>query len=216
MSNRRTQLFFFGALCWKTDQITHNEAELKRKCDRSYSQSGFLSRYSFGLRYDIFTRFHSKPGYRLFATDFTPSMPRSRVQVDREILGSVFCLCPSGTGWGMRVFHVLVLGCIPVLTQDDGEHPKVAQAFEPEVLDWSEFAVVVPRAKIPQLDTVLASVDIAAKRQALRKVWTRIVWRDTLPRALAERLPGPDAFETLLAAISKRLDGANRTSRRQR
>ena len=31
------------------------------------------------------------------------------------MLRTIFCLCPSGTGWGMRVYHVLVLGCVPVL-----------------------------------------------------------------------------------------------------
>ena len=31
--------------------------KLKEKCDRSYGEPGFLSHYSFGLRYEIFLKF---------------------------------------------------------------------------------------------------------------------------------------------------------------
>lgn len=43
----------------------------------------------------------------------------------------------------MRVFHVILLGCVPVIVQDDGKHPPVRQAFEPQLLNWGRFAVVV-------------------------------------------------------------------------
>eukprot|EP00966_Prymnesium_polylepis_P110371 2553892-Prymnesium_polylepis.2 len=32
-------------------------------------------------------------------------MPARQIDISGEILASRFCLCPSGTGWGMRVFH---------------------------------------------------------------------------------------------------------------
>ena len=35
---------------------------------------------------------------------------------------------PHACRWGMRVFHMMVLGCVPVLVQDDGVHQPVAQA----------------------------------------------------------------------------------------
>lgn len=136
-SKRTTKLFFYGALCWKTDQIVRkgNMRKLEAKCARSYGQPGFLSRYSFGLRYEIFKKFHKADGFRLYATDFPSSLPSQRVDVNDEILHSSFCLCPSGTGWGMRVFHVLVLGCVPVLTQHDGVHPPVAQVAPAHLKD---------------------------------------------------------------------------------
>ena len=69
--------------------------------------------------------------------------------------------------WGMRVYHVLTLGCVPVLTQHDGTHPAVAQAFEPEALDWNSFAVVVRRDQIDQLPQLLEKVDLREKQATL-------------------------------------------------
>jgi hypothetical protein len=37
------------------------------------------------------------------------------------------------------------------LVQDDGVHQPVAQAFEPELLDWSEFSVPVRHDQVPEL-----------------------------------------------------------------
>ena len=63
--------------------------------------------------------------------------------MDEETRHSTFCLCPSGTGWGMRAFHAIALGCIPVIIQDDGSgrFPSVLQAFEGLLLDWAAFSV---------------------------------------------------------------------------
>jgi len=207
LAGRTTQLFFFGALCWKTDLIVRgwDFKQLRAKCDRSYSQPGFLARYSFGLRYEIFSKFRETEGFRLYATDFPASMPARQIDISGEILASRFCLCPSGTGWGMRVFHVLVLGCVPVLTQHDGKHPAVAQAFEPEVLDWSQFAVVVRRDQIDQLPALLKAVDIDAKREAIRRAWSQTVWADALPPGLRAQLHGADAFETMMRALAVRV-----------
>ena len=201
-TRRPTRLYFFGALCWKTETKTSSLPELERKCRTSYEQAGFLSRYSFGLRYEIFKKHRDAVGFQIFATDYVPSMRGGRRDVNADILASQFCLCPSGTGWGMRVFHVMILGCVPVLVQHDGVHPHVQQAFEPELLDWSEFAVKVQRDQVDTLPALLASVDLAAKQAALRRVWTRMVWRDTLKNAtLRATLPGPDAFDSTMAAL---------------
>ena len=144
---------------------------------------------------------------RIHASDFPPSLPpkRERRSLDEEILDAQFCLCPSGTGWGMRVYHVLVLGCVPVLTQHDGEHPPVAQAFEPEVLDWADFAVVVRRDQIDTLPELLRTVDLAKKQAALRTVWHKLIWRGTLREPRRTQLPSPDAFDMTMAALRKRL-----------
>ena len=121
---RATQLYFFGALCWKTATVVHTIAQLAAKwasmlrspeiasaaqaqwqhvhvhvhvhvacmcmwhvhvacgmwcrrqrstkppsfsrlspprCKTSYEQPGFLSKYAFGLRYEIFRRHHAAP-----------------------------------------------------------------------------------------------------------------------------------------------------------
>jgi hypothetical protein len=79
------------------------------------------------------------------------------------------------------------------------------------VLDWERFAVVVRRRDISRLPEILKAVDIDAKRAALRDVWTRTVWADALPPPLREKLPGPDAFETMMQALAVRIAG-NRTT----
>jgi hypothetical protein len=52
-ANRTTRLFFIGALCWKLDVKVHTPEALEAKCTDSFSARGFLSRYSFGLRYQV-------------------------------------------------------------------------------------------------------------------------------------------------------------------
>ena len=51
------------------------ERELQQKCDHSYGEPGFLSRYSFGLRYEIFKQHRHAKGFKLLASDYPPSMP---------------------------------------------------------------------------------------------------------------------------------------------
>ncbi|EOD25588.1 hypothetical protein EMIHUDRAFT_457504 [Emiliania huxleyi CCMP1516] len=146
--------------------------------------------------------FAGAEGFRLYATDYPPSMPRRRVNVNEEILASQYCLCPSGTGWGMRVYHAAVLGCVPVLVQDDGAHPRVAQAFEPE-LRWDSFSVIVPRAAVANLSAVLAATDLQAKQRALATTWHRMIWRNALQSPQREKLPSPDAFEATVASLGR-------------
>ena len=89
-------------------------AALAKKCRQ---QHGFLDHYSFGVRWEIYRRFHQEPSFHLRATDLLPPPPR--LSLDDQMLRTIFCLCPSGTGWGMRVFHSAALGCIPVIIQRD-------------------------------------------------------------------------------------------------
>ena len=65
------------------------------------------------------------------------------LNLSHEIATSKFCLCPSGTGFSLRTYHVIVLGCVPVIVQHDGVHPPVQQAFEGDLLDWTSFAVLL-------------------------------------------------------------------------
>jgi hypothetical protein len=214
MAARSTQLFFFGALCWKTDNRARSLEALEKKCATSYRQPGFLSRYSFGLRYDVWKRHRDAKGFRLYASDFPPSLPKGGVRLDEEILAARYCLCPSGTGWGMRVFHVIALGCVPVLVQHDGEHPRVMQAFEP-ALNWSAFAISVRKDQVGELPALLAAADLGARQRALATVWSRLVWRDALREPLRSRLAGPDAFEMTMAALGRLAESRRRSGTRR-
>ena len=73
----------------------------------------------------MYRRHHAEPGFKLRATDVKPGPPRANL--DDEVLAATFCLCPSGTGWGMRAYHAAALGCLPVLIQQDEKqtHPQV-------------------------------------------------------------------------------------------
>ena len=89
---------------------------------------------------------------------------------------------------------------------------------------------MVRREQIEELPKLLASVDLAAKQRALRKVsgqaepkpqaqlsrslrvstlspqvWTRLVWRGALREPLRSQLGAPDAFETAIEALRVRL-----------
>ena len=97
-----------------------------------------------------------------------------------------------------------VLGCVPVIVQDDGKHPRVAQAFEPH-LNWSEFSVLVKRDEIQRLPELLRETDLKSKQAALTRVWTRMVWRGALSDDLAPRMPSPDAFETTMASLMQQI-----------
>ena len=48
--------------------------------------------YSFGVRYEVYKRFHDTPRVQLRATDLIPGPPGA--DLDELTLRSVFCLCP--------------------------------------------------------------------------------------------------------------------------
>ena len=203
-SRRKTLIFFHGAICWQTYDKVRSLAELKRKCERSH---GFLDHYSFGIRWEVYRRFHAEPGFHLRATDLIPPPPH--VSLDTEMLRSIFCLCPSGTGWGMRVFHSVALGCVPVIIQRDEKnaYPPVLQAFEGLLLDWSTFTVRLEAADVPNLPSILRKIAanetaLQEKRRALATEWTRLLWREALPDDIAKYLRGtPDAFDSLMQSL---------------
>lgn len=202
----RHLLFFHGAICWQIyDKVRSFEA-LRRKCARHH---GFLDDYSFGVRWAVYSQHHKAPGFTLRATDLLPPPPHA--DLDDEMLHSTFCLCPSGTGWGMRVFHSIALGCLPVLIQRDAKrkyrsggrsfwprgsarwphdggrfcrrYPPVLQSFEGLLLDWSEFGVVLEQESIPRLPSLLRELADDAAALARKRAALARVWTRLLWRA---------------------------------
>ena len=89
-----------------------------------------------------------------------------------EMLGrSIFALCPRGYGkTSFRMYEAMQLGCIPVYIYDEPWLPYA------DVLDWNEFAVLVPQSELPRLHEILAShssAHIRAKQECLREVYPR-------------------------------------------
>ena len=149
----------------------------------------------------------AEAGFQLRATDLLPAPPH--VSLDTEMLRTIFCLCPSGTGWGMRVFHSVALGCIPVIIQRDAarKYPPVLQAWEGLLLDWDALSVRLEARDVPRLPAILRALAANAtalqqKRLALAREWTRLLWREALPSDIAQYLRGaPDAFDSLMQSI---------------
>ncbi|KAL3930110.1 MAG: hypothetical protein SGPRY_001677, partial [Prymnesium sp.] len=204
---RTTQLFFFGALCWRTHQRVSTIARLIDKCNKSMLGGGRnnpVARYAFGHRFHIWERYRKLPGYKLHATDYLSSV-EGKLDVNREMILSKFCLSPSGSGWGMRAVHSIIMGCVPVVVQHDGVNTPVWQPFDKDLLDWNEFAVIVRYSEVDQLDRILEQTNLTRKQEGLRHVWTRMIWRRWLPEEQRDRLPGPDAFDTIMRILRKRL-----------
>eukprot|EP00897_Mesotaenium_endlicherianum_P002165 jgi/Mesen1/1977/ME000147S01071 len=169
-------------------------------------------KWSFGVRQEMFTLFsdtENTTGIRLTATDLTPW---GYLEV---MLKTVFCLAPSGWGWGMRTTQVALLGCIPVVIQ-----PNVTQPLEGDLLDWSQFSVMLPKEAVPKLPEILRAVppeEIERKRAAMREVWQHFTWAswhlnplESLPPAeqarLAPLLAEQDAVASLMSALYRRLE----------
>ena len=208
-ARRTTLLFFHGSICWQTYDKVRSMKAMARKCKVKH---GFLDHYSFGVRWQVYEAFKDEPGFELRATDMLP--PPRHVSLDERMLHSTFCLCPSGTGWGMRVFHSAALGCVPVVIQRDAAsaYPPVLQAFEGLVLDWDEVTVRVEPADVPRLPAILRALAanqtrLREKRLALARAWTRLLWREALPRDIARTLhKAPDAFDSLMQSLWLRLN----------
>ena len=79
-----------------------------------------------------------------FALPYIPSVTDMR--------SSVFCLTITGHGWGMRLTTALLLGCIPVIIEDN-----VIQPYE-DVLPYPEFSVRVRTQDLEKLPQILKDI----------------------------------------------------------
>lgn len=74
------------------------------------------------------------------------TVARSVPHADERMRRSVFCLAPSGFGWGSRIVETIVSGCIPVVVQDSVYQPGH------DVLPYDDFSVRgEPRPRRPLL-----------------------------------------------------------------
>jgi len=117
--------------------------------------------YSRGVRQYIKKHFSSDHEFRITGTRVSTYV--------RDMMSSVFCLCPEGWhAWNPRPYQAVLLGCIPVLLSEE-----IELAFE-DVLDYSKFMVRIRPSNIRILKRILKSIpvhEVKAMQEELTKVW---------------------------------------------
>jgi len=140
--------------------------------------------YSGGVRQRVYDQHAHRPDFYVrwsnggkFAREDAAAMSDSK-----------FCLAPYGTGFGMREFDSLLLGCVPVLItpswEDDEWNGGTMEGAFAEVVPWSAIAIKLTRGQIPQLPAILESVSAQAHAAMVRAaacVWPRLFWTPTVP-----------------------------------
>eukprot|EP00899_Mesostigma_viride_P022446 jgi/Mesvir1/3386/Mv05088-RA.2 len=202
--HRRRVLFFAGTICWDS---APDHRDFEGPCKASQ-----WPQYSFGVRKQLYDMSHFQ---RVVGLNVTARLlePSGAVAMMRS---SLFCLAPSGTGFGVRQYSAIMNGCIPVIVQDVSrlEDRPVLSAFEGLVF-WDSMSVRVRVRDVQLLPEILAAVpddQLASMQEEMTHVWTRMVWKEAvkLPPGV-DRLPGPDVFDSIMEMLALRLN-----KRRQR
>ena len=108
-----------------------------------------------------------------------------------QLRDSLFCLCPSGTGFGWRVYLALATQCIPVIIQ-----PMVRQAFH-DLLPYSKLGLTYSMADVRRLPELLRSVSpgrICALRAQAARYYRAVMWQE----------PDGIAYEMLQLSLCRR------------
>ena len=168
--------------------------------------------YSLGARQAVFRahRHDARAKLMTFDTGVLEKLPFE--EHVRNYATSKFCLAPAGYGFSSRQYECVLVGCVPVIIQDD-----VEMAFE-EVLPWHRFSLRLNFSDIPDIPEILARIPAAhvgRLRRGLGCVWPRMLWlgrhapglydrqveQDPTLRAAADH----DAFETVMMTLRRRL-----------
>ena len=137
--------------------------------------------YSQGVRSEVYRLHHATEGIAFRTGKWHLSQMRD----------STFCLCPSGWGFGWRIYLALATLCIPVLVQ-----PMVEQAFH-DLLPYSKLAISFPLSDVARLPELLRAVPprrVCELRAAAAKYYRALLWQE----------PDGLAHEMLLLSLCRR------------
>lgn len=110
---------------------------------------------------------------------------------------SIFCLAPSGYGYGNRITFAMLCGCIPVIIQDG-----VRQSFD-DVLPYWEFSVRVPQRDIARLPDILSRIPQHVVERMRHSVWLHhrnFCWSSTPGGS-----PEARAYHATLESLSRKV-----------
>ena len=105
--------------------------------------------YSLGVRQAVYRAHRNHPSLLIMTFD---NGVQEKLPFERHVANyaeSKFCLAPAGYGFSSRQYECVLVGCVPVVIQDD-----VEMAFE-EVLPWRRFSVRLNFSDIPILPQLL-------------------------------------------------------------
>lgn len=165
---QKDKLFFFSG------DIRHNEPE-----------------YSGGVRQDLskILQDHKYPDV-VFEGGF---QKLGAQEYERLLSHTKFCLAPYGHGWGIRLTHALMHGCVPVIIQD-----HVHQPFE-DLLSYPDFSIRVARAELPSLVDLLRAVpekEVLRLMRGTAAAYRAFIWQAEL---------GGLAYNYTVASVWRRL-----------
>eukprot|EP00897_Mesotaenium_endlicherianum_P004284 jgi/Mesen1/3884/ME000208S02901 len=169
---------------------------------------GDNERYSFGARQQLFSLFKDRKDLGFVVKE------GPEYGFEEDMKKAVFCFAPCGSGFSPRAIMSVLLGCIPVVVQEN-----VVQPYDGELLDWKDLGLVLSNADLPRLPEILAGVseeERAKKVEAMRTLWPRFVWTAPSQPSLADlgvlngekwdaRLPAVDVFSSVMELLGKRV-----------
>ena len=180
-ANRTTLIFFAGA---------HVSADV-----RGYAQ-GVRARVAIAL---------ANVSDAIIVDTFNPATPKwPEPLMFAAMRRSVFCLAPAGHGYGVRIIHSMLTGCIPVVIQDAVRQPA------DDTLPYWLFSLRLSQRDIPDIEAILRRVspqEVRKLQAHVRMYHEDFIWRDDTTAESAAR--GGRAYEAVLQSMRRKVYNAH-------
>lgn len=127
--------------------------------------ASFVGSNTHPIRIEMAQQLFNKPEYKIWIKQWLPSVEKSEFDLFLELAAeSKYLLCPRGYGLNsFRLYEAFQLGCVPVIVTD-----KLYLPWSDE-LDWNEFAVLIDRTNISNIDSILKNIEDKKYNSMLEK-----------------------------------------------